>query len=96
MSQTADIMIAEPPKLGIFDLERLHGFKVLIQVLIFSGVCAALLLDLPHVRPLKLSSVYLHEQGHALMTWITQGEVVGIKVHADNESGETTSKRTTG
>jgi len=91
MNNNAQVIINDPSKMGIFDLERLHTFKTVLQVLIFAAVCASLAMELPQVKPLKISSVYLHEQGHAIMAFLTNGKVVGMKINAENESGETSS-----
>lgn len=90
MRSNADVFFNERPKTGFLDLDRLNIYKSVFQILIFACVAVALGMDIPHTKPLKLAAVYLHEQGHALMTWITQGEVVGIRIYSD-ESGETES-----
>lgn len=88
MNNHAQVIINDPSKMGMFDLERLHGFKTLLQLFIFAAVCASLAMELPQTKPLKVSSVYLHEQGHAIAAFLTNGKVTGLKINAEDESGE--------
>lgn len=91
MNNNAQVVINDPSKKGMFDLEKLHGFKTVLQIIIFAGVCASLAMELPQTKPLKISSVYLHEQGHAIMAFLTNGKVISMTINAEDNSGETLS-----